>query len=724
MNKLTSNIIVLLLLLIPLWTHAEVPKKRLVVLTSYPEEVFSRFEAAFEKQHPDVNVDILWQRPLGDVSLLEKEKVDVYWAPSRQNFIQLSQAGAFQKLTLDRSGLAERIGHFLLADPNGYYLATEMAGFGFVINPEYLQQHQLPAPKTWFDLAQPIYATHLAFPIPSKVGFAPAIIDFILQAYGWQAGWALLSEIVANAHLMDFSQGETVVDRIAGGKNGIGLSIDFFVAAKIANGATLSFTYPKITAYSPAYVAITAKTTARPEAQQFVEFLLSDSGQKTLFDPDIRKLPVRPAIYQDAPKGYYNPFVAIQAMNNFVFDNPFITYNDVNDTGHGTHVAGTIAAVNNNGFGVAGVAGGDFANGVGGVKIMSCQLFSGNYGATLYNEARAIKYAADNGAVILQCSWGYNSALANPGMFYPGPETDKEWASMYPLEKEALDYFINYAGSPNGVIQGGLAIFAAGNEGAGMPAYPSAYNECVSVASVDAAGYPSNFTNFGERVKISAPGGDSDFHEGVKGKILSTVPSLGQSLEKSSYGYMEGTSMACPTVSGVAALGLSYAVQQRRHFKVADFRKLMYEACKPIDDKFTDTKYYWNLYEYYGKNTLLSLELSNYKGKMGYGLIDAGALLTKIGGGAGVAMRVPNTTVSLKATTKLNFAPYFMAGEGLTYSCKIADTSFASIAIAGATATITGLKTGSVKATVTASNGKVQEFLITVRNQAGNNGWM
>jgi len=321
MNKLTSNIIVLLLLLIPLWTHAEVPKKRLVVLTSYPEEVFSRFEAAFEKQYPDVNVDILWQRPLGDVSLLEKEKVDVYWAPSRQNFIQLSQAGAFQKLTLDRSGLAERIGHFLLADPNGYYLATEMAGFGFVINPEYLQQHQLPAPKTWFDLAQPIYATHLAFPIPSKVGFAPAIIDFILQAYGWQAGWALLSEIVANAHLMDFSQGETVVDRIAGGKNGIGLSIDFFVAAKIANGATLSFTYPKITAYSPAYVAITAKTTARPEAQQFVEFLLSDSGQKTLFDPDIRKLPVRPAIYQDAPKGYYNPFVAIQAMNNFVFDN-------------------------------------------------------------------------------------------------------------------------------------------------------------------------------------------------------------------------------------------------------------------------------------------------------------------------------------------------------------------------------------------------------------------
>lgn len=330
MPKLTLSALVILLLF-PLLTMADADKKRLVVLTTYPEEVFSRFEAAFETQHPDINIDILWQKPLSDMPSLQQAGVDVYWAPSRQNFVQLSQSGAFQKLTLAHSELPDHIGSFLLSDPEGYYRATEVAGFGIVVNPEYLQQHQLHTPKEWIDLAQPIYATHIAFPIPSKVGFAPAILDLILQAYGWNAGWSLLSEIVSNSYLMDFSQGETVIDRIVTGKNAIGLSIDFFAASKIANGAALDFIYPKITAYSPAYVAITAKTTAIHEAQQFVEFLVSDAGQKTLFDPDIRKLPVRPSVYQNAPAGYYNPFEAVHAMQNFKFDNQLgITSRGVN----------------------------------------------------------------------------------------------------------------------------------------------------------------------------------------------------------------------------------------------------------------------------------------------------------------------------------------------------------------------------------------------------------
>ncbi|HBV50516.1 MAG TPA: peptidase S8, partial [Alistipes sp.] len=97
-------------------------------------------------------------------------------------------------------------------------------------------------------------------------------------------------------------------------------------------------------------------------------------------------------------------------------------------------------------------------------KIMSCQIFSGNTEPNALATVRAIKYAADNGAVILQCSWGYTSGLANGYEWQPAFTTEEQWAENRPLEQEALDYFVHNAGSPNGPIDGGLAIFAGGNE--------------------------------------------------------------------------------------------------------------------------------------------------------------------------------------------------------------------------------------------------------------------
>ena len=409
---------------------------------------------------------------------------------------------------------------------------------------------------------------------------------------------------------------------------------------------------------------------------------------------------------------------------NFTDDKGYISYDDPNDTGHGTHVAGIISAVRNNGEGISGIAGGDKASNIGGVKIMSCQVFSGSKGCNLYQEAKAVKYAADNGAVILQCSWGYNSGLSNPISGYtPGFTSDKDWVDAAPLEKEAFDYFLHNAGSPNDVIDGGIIVFAAGNEYAAMAGYPGAYPDYISVAALAADGTPSCYSNYAMGVSIAAPGGDSDYHQSSKGKIYSTLPPSANEDggENSHYGYMEGTSQACPHISGVAALGLSYAAELHRHFRADEFRKMILESVNPVEPYFKETKVYWYTNASFGQIAAGQMEPAAYAGNMGTGLIDAYKLLKAVEGG-GVEMTVPNMYVAVEATSKINYSRYFKNGENMTFTCTVDDNSIATLTTENnITFTLKGLKVGSTKATVKASDGTKQDFFITVRK---NDSWM
>ncbi len=257
---------------------------------------------------------------------------------------------------------------------------------------------------------------------------------------------------------------------------------------------------------------------------------------------------------------------------------------------HGTHVAGTIAAVNNNGIGCCGIAGGNGTAGSG-VRLMSTQTAGGS--AYI---GQSMIYAADMGAVLMNCSWeigSYSKSLS-----------------------EAIDYFNKYAGlDENGVqvgpMAGGLMIFAAGNDSKDT-CYPAQQDNVFSVAAVGADYVRSYYTNYGEWVDISAPGGDAQ-----KGfNIYSTVPN--------GYGMMQGTSMAAPHVTGVAALVVS------KYGRVGFTREMLINILKnSANPKMFD----------YNKG---------FENLLGAGLVDAGRAVS-------FNIDSPKKIENMTATAKSNF---------------------------------------------------------------------
>ena len=289
--------------------------------------------------------------------------------------------------------------------------------------------------------------------------------------------------------------------------------------------------------------------------------------------------------------------------------------NYTGDVGHGTHVAGIIAAVNNNGEGISSIAGGS-GNGDG-VRIMSVQIFQENSGVANERIAAGIEYAADMGAAILQCSWGQQVMWISDG----GYEANS--GSIYIA---AIKYFVEC--SDNEVMDGGVAIFAAGNQSLMYASYPGAYNEFISVTAIAADGLPTGYTNYRYGCNIAAPGGDFEYVNGelnTYGAILSTVPSEtpdpynnGKTFYGSDYAYMTGTSMACPFVSGVAALALSSAVDHGIRLTHNDLYDIICSSVNDIDHRLYGTK---TVYTYSGK--VSEIVLDDYRGKMGIGAVDA-----------------------------------------------------------------------------------------------------
>lgn len=210
------------------------------------------------------------------------------------------------------------------------------------------------------------------------------------------------------------------------------------------------------------------------------------------------------------------------------------------EVGHGTHVAGTIACASNNGRGVTGI---NWFCSLLPVKVLTRIVSNGapervHAVGSAADIAAGIRWAVDHGAQIINLSLGgYTSTF---------------------VERDAVAYAI---------ARGVLVVAAMGNDGSGTPVYPAAYPGVMAVGATDPYDSPAPFSNFGSHLSLMAPGTD----------ILSTA-------WKATQGTQSGTSMACPHVSGVAALLKAW----NPSLSAEQIATLLRETAEPLRAKATD----------------------------------------------------------------------------------------------------------------------------------------
>lgn len=296
-------------LALPLAANADTNK--LVIVTSYPHELTTVFKKAFTEKYPDIDVEVLNKNTNAAVNYIESttgnNRTDLMWASSPDAFEVLKLHKLLEKYHPHVSGIPKTIGSYPIDDPDGYYSGFALSGYGIMWNTRYLQIKHIPAPQEWSDLTKPVYYGTVGITSPSRSGTAHLTVETILQGKGWTDGWKLVKDICGN--LSEVTQRSFgVPEGVNSGQFGVGIVIDFFALSSEANGYPVKFVYPKVTTLVPANIGVIKNAPNAGNAHKFIDFLISKQGQALLFDPHVRRLPVNPDAYENAPEGYPNPF--------------------------------------------------------------------------------------------------------------------------------------------------------------------------------------------------------------------------------------------------------------------------------------------------------------------------------------------------------------------------------------------------------------------------------
>ena len=218
----------------------------------------------------------------------------------------------------------------LLRDPDGFWYGVTIATFGILNNLRVQEYNHLLQPKSWKDLALPELHDWVAISDPRNSGSMYTMMEVILQGYGWEEGWRILTGMAANS--TSIGRYATDAPRLTAlGNTASGICIDFYGFTQVnAHGKTnMIFTIPEdFSILSPDCIAILKGTEHLQEAQRFIEFVLSDDGQKLwMFPVGTSEGPVRSALLRmPIRKDLYSRYPQYSPVQN----SPFHESNTVN----------------------------------------------------------------------------------------------------------------------------------------------------------------------------------------------------------------------------------------------------------------------------------------------------------------------------------------------------------------------------------------------------------
>ncbi len=321
----------------------------LTVITRHDVTITNAFKDAFLKTDAAKNLGITdidfksyttddaWLKNLKDPT----KSVDVAWGGGPTLFATMANYNALKPiddsdlLNYINDSVPQRIAGAQMKwwddDNHLLFVAAAISSFGFTVNHKFLSDKGLPTPHTWEELASPQYYVSpsvkaISMGDPPETTSNTRIYQIILQAFGWEKGWEILTRMGANSGIYPGSVATRAA--VISGEVGIGMTIDFYGMIAMRENPDCEYIIPtgeSIVNGDP--IALGANVDDNEAAKAFVKFVLSPEGQSIWFTEGIDRLPVLESAFQ-TPAGQSANGQALYKLFNETLANKGIDFNE------------------------------------------------------------------------------------------------------------------------------------------------------------------------------------------------------------------------------------------------------------------------------------------------------------------------------------------------------------------------------------------------------------